>query len=102
MLAKTLTFAAIAGLLFANADTITDRLEPIFQEATAVATLSQKHELETSLELYYLDYGQYPDVSEADLAKTLYSHDYLKKDRLEYNFDYSVGPDKQHYTLTSL
>lgn len=73
----------------------------VLEEAKRVSNLTNRHQLATVLELYYLDHNTYPEVTSGTaLIETLYNEGYLDtKPRDPSIFKYKIN-NQEDYSLS--
>lgn len=93
------TTALLVLLLILSAERAGSTL-PNIQKAEQLAQVGQHHQIALALELYHLEHGQYPNVSDDRLISTLYTSGYLEAEQLagEVRYDRSA-PDKYSLRL---
>ena len=88
---------ALVGLIYSA---LPEKAIQSLGEAEQVAALSQAHELEVALELYYLTYGHYPTVNGNKLVEELFETGKLKQPNVLQEITYSTTNKGKRYSLT--
>lgn len=80
MYIQTLLLAAGIAVIALAVAPLMDWTHATLEETEQVAALGQTHQLELALELYYLEHGEYPNVSGRDLPLELFQAGVLRSD----------------------
>lgn len=97
---QILCSAVILGTLGVVYTAETEQFTPLIEETKHTALVLQDYQLSLALELYYLEYNQYPDASGSELATLLFEEGYLKEPRSYGELDYTLTSGGDDYQLT--
>lgn len=100
MLEKAVVTALIGMFASVGYVEVADHADDILQEANLVAAATQERELTLALELYYLDYGSYPTVSDEEVVEELYRSNLLKEDDVPFEVAYTDLKKGRDYNLS--
>ena len=90
---------ALGGVLTAGT-LANENTSPIEQAHSAAAAVSA-HNIQTALELHYIDTGRYPEASSArELVAILADHGYIRKTGAVSGITYTTLKNGRDYTLT--
>ena len=95
-----ITSGLILALAFSYVH-ISEKLDTSLKNAQAATVFLQIHEIDIALELYYLEYGTYPTVSNEDVISELFKSHLLKSDKISSEIIYTSKNEGNSYSLVS-